>query len=180
MDYGRWTKYGKKWTYLWERPIFEHTMQRSRADFNGSQFELYFNAITYEPINSIATRKELGRAFKKLFNADKYICTVESGNSLRDFEGRFKNNVQFYCRISTMPSEETMSNMDEFIMEHTVPALFKGTDTKTGEVEYFDYSEIPGDYNKKRLIYQECEGTLETRNKYKKRRTILGKIWTYA
>lgn len=180
MEIGKWTKNGKKWTYLWERPIFEHIMQKSRADFNGEQFELYYNAITDEPINSNGSMKVLGKEFKELFNAGKYICTVSRGNALRGMEGKFKCNVQFYCRINELPSDETMSNVESIINENLVPALFESTDVKTGEVELLYYSEIQCDYHRKRIIYQECEGTLERRNKNKKRRTIMGKVWTYA
>ena len=180
MDTGKWVKYGKRWIYLWERPIFEHTMQKSRADFNGEQFELYYNAITDEPINSNGSMKALGKALKYLFNADRYICTVSRGNALREMDGKFKCNVQFYFRSNELPSEEAMSKVEGIINENLVPALFESTDEKTGEVELLYYSEIQCDYHKKRLIHQECEGTLETRNKNKKRRTVLGKYWRYA
>lgn len=173
MEYGKWKKIGGRYVYLWERPFFERNTQITRADYKPGLFELYFNAMTEEPINSIATRDILGKEFKKLFNASPYICVVSSSRTLIEIENRYKNNVQFYFRANELPSEETMSKVEDIINKCSVPAMYRGTDKKTKEVSVYSYGELPVSYPNKRRIFQECEMPQD------KKHIICGCYWEY-
>lgn len=170
MKPNQWNKYGKKITYIWERPIFEHLSQKSRADMKNGVFELYYNAVSNEPINPIATQKKMGRAFKHLFNADKYICVVSKSRMLDN--GEYKHNVQFYFKPEEIPSEETMAQIEKVMDENTVIAVFKRT-SKDHRVKYFEFSELPGSGVDRCRILQMCNGEIP-------RTIIQGGKWDFA
>lgn len=170
MDFNKWNKYGKKMTYLWDRPLYEHIMQKSRVDVKNGVFELYYNAVAKEPINPIDSQNKIGRALKKLFKADKYICVVTKSHQMDN--GEYKHNVQFYYRPVELPSEEQMAKIEDIINDNSIVARYKRR-SKDFHFKYYEFSELPGSQVEISRILQQCNGEI-------KRTQIQGGIWFFA
>lgn len=97
------------WIWKYDRPFFEGCMFTSRAIFTGRVLEIYFNAKPSTEIDLESSRKEVSRALMSLFNARRCIRILDFKKGLL--------NVQFYCRLDSLPTEDTMAKVPAVIEE---------------------------------------------------------------
>lgn len=150
------------WTY--ERDFTEQALRKSKATVDErGVFELYFNFRTPAPINAVQSRQAISRKLKRLLGITMFICCVSPSQSVKG-GGYFCSNVQFYCRMRSLPRPEIMEAIPNVVEANYVPALYKKT-LKNGDVEFYEYSELPDNYSLKRHIISECEGKVLRKSK---------------
>ena len=137
----------------------------------------------YGLINENKSSKEVGRALKRLFGVDKYICLAK--NLKKKKAEDYKYQVEFYCTPKELPAEETMLGIYKAVEDNVYEALLIQRDIETGGIlQRLTFQEfMDSDYSQtiKYAVIRMCEGKdCKTSKKTSKRLTIDKGIWAYG
>lgn len=171
----QWSKSKNGIVYKYPQPFFERTDRYSRVIWNPDTRvgELLFNIRTEAPLNPKAMEKQLGTELKRLFNTQRYICIVDQSNKIRN-EDFYKTELQFHFKSEGIP--EYPDKVPDLIDNHLAFQAYLGTDTKTGETEFFTFQELPPLY--KYSIIQQC---IDPKRTSKGQPIVIaGKYWEFA
>ena len=176
---GQWNKTYKGMVFKYHRDFKEPLLRDSRITYNPETGvgELYYNFKTQAPVNENQSSKQMGKVLKSVFNTDTYICNITPGNKTKG-KDNYSNALSFYFKISGLP--QGIEDMDSIIEPNIVLQEYVRTDVKTGEVDFYTFTELKGLYEQPDVfhIIQMCEGSMLSPKG--KKRHIKGGYWKFA
>lgn len=177
--------------FAFQQDFVEKHTNASRADWvpvysDRGRLAINFNLFFPKPVNNVATQLYLDQQLKELFGARKtadkkeYFSIVSETGGSKVKKGWSCVNVQWYC-LCPMPSDEQMLKFREIVENSIIPALFVCVNAKTGEMEVYEFEELPEDYNTRRNIIRMCRGEKfrYAEKECIKRPTIAGGWWSF-